>query len=326
MAFVSDIDFRANHMNRLLTSLVFGLAALLPAALRADTSTTDIEYGQATGEHLLLDAHVPDGAGPFPVAILVHGGGWSNGDKSGSDKPGDGADITPWFEPLSAAKFTWFSINYRLAPKHRWPACLEDVQTAIRWVKAHAADYKGDPNRIALFGHSAGGHLVCLAGVLTDDSTRVQAVVGFAPVTDLEADTTTRGGLSTSLQHLFERPKAPTPEAVALLRAASPINHVRPGLPPFLLLHGDADKTVPYQQSLNFQARLRASGVRCDLITIPGAPHGLLSWSKFAPDYPRQMIAWLRETLTRSEAATSAAGRARPPGGPPRAPNSSAAE
>ncbi len=258
----------------------------------------DIPYGHASGETLLLDAHIPDTPGPHPIALLVHGGGWSRGDKSGSDKPGDGADITPWFAPLSAANFTWFSINYRHAPAHRWPAALEDVQSAIRWVKTHATHYRGDPQRIALFGHSAGGHLVCLAATLADDSTRPQAVVGFAPVTDFETDVAHRGGqLSTSLQALFNLPAAPNPESLAILREASPLTHIKPGLPPFLLLHGDADKTVRLEQSLAFQQKLQAAGVRCDLITLPGAPHGLLTWPQFLPDYPDRLIAWLRETL-----------------------------
>ena len=286
------------------------LLAFLPLSLpsaRAGELVRDIEYGRAGGERLLLDAHVPDGTGPFPVVILVHGGGWHAGDKSGSDHPGDGADITPWFAPISAAGFTWFSINYRLAPQHRWPACLEDVQTAIRWVKAHARDYKGDPRRIALVGHSSGGHLVCLAATLAGDDTRVQAVVGFAAVTDLEADTAARGGLSPSLQMLFYRPKAPTPDLLPILRECSPIDHVNPGLsrrseaktelPPFLLLHGTADKSVSYAQSLAFQKKLRAAGDTCDLITIPGAPHGLLHWTDFLPDYPDLLVAWLRQKL-----------------------------
>ncbi|HUE83272.1 MAG TPA: alpha/beta hydrolase [Pyrinomonadaceae bacterium] len=246
------------------------------------TKLTDIEYGRAGGERLLLDVSVPSGPGPFPVAILVHGGGWSGGDKSGAEKPGSGADITPW---LTNARFTWLSINYRLAPRHRWPACFEDVKTAIRWVKAHAAEYKGDPNRIVLFGHSAGGHLVTLAATEVDDSIRVQAVVGYAPVTNLEQDLEARGGLSVSLQNLLDRPKEPTPESLGILRAISPLNHVRPGLPPFLLLHGDADKTVPLQQSVDFRAKLLANGVRCDLITIPRGGHGLSDWEKFMPDY-----------------------------------------
>ncbi len=288
-------------MKTVIPGLMLGF--LLSAGLaRGDARLlTDIEYGRAGGESLRLDACVPEGAGPFPVTILVHGGGWSNGDKRGTDKPGSAADISPWFEPLTTAGFTWFSINYRLAPAHRWPACFEDVQTAIRWVKAHAAEYRGDPRRIALVGHSAGGHLVCLAAVLAQDDTRVQAVVGFAPVTDFEQELPIRGGLSTSLQNLHGRPKEVTPEALALLRETSPINHVKPGLPPFLLLHGDADKSVPYQQSLNFQARLKANGVSCDLITMPGAPHRLTGWSQFDPTYSDRMVAWLQKALAESK-------------------------
>ena len=144
--------------------LIFVWSLALGAECAGAQLVRDNEYGRADSERLRLDVSVPEGTGPFPIAILVHGGGWSGGDKSGSDHPGDSADISPWFAPLTAAKFTWFSINYRLAPVHRWPACFADVQAAIRWVKAHAAVYKGDPHRLALFGHSAGGHLVCLAG------------------------------------------------------------------------------------------------------------------------------------------------------------------
>ncbi|HWA87149.1 MAG TPA: alpha/beta hydrolase [Opitutus sp.] len=302
-------------MNLPAAMLVPALSLSLASA-RAGELQRDIAYGRAGGERLLLDAHVPDGDGPFPVAILVHGGGWSSGDKAGSDQPGNGADITPWFAPLSAAGFTWFSINYRLAPQHRWPAGLEDVQTAIRWVKAHARDYKGDPDRIALIGHSSGGHVVCLAATLAGADTRVQAVVGFAAVTDLEADTAARGGLSSSLQQLFGRPKEPTPDLIPILRENSAINHVHAGLPPFLLLHGTADKSVPYAQSLAFQKRLRAAGVTCDLITIPGAPHGLLHWSDFRPDYPERLVAWLRQKLgVRSSRAPRAARLRRNPAG-----------
>jgi acetyl esterase/lipase len=257
----------------------------------------DLAYGTAGGVSLWLDASVPEGDGPFPIAILVHGGGWNSGDKANVGSEGKSADITPWFAPLTAAKFTWFSINYRLAPAHRWPACFDDVQTAIRWVKAHAKEFKGDPNRIALFGHSAGGHLATLAGVLGTGDTRVQAVVGYAPVTDFEFELPARGGLSLSLQNLHNQPKEVTPESLAILRETATINHVKPGLPPFLLLHGDADRTVPYQTSLNFQAKLRANGVVCDLITIPGGPHGLLTWEKILPGYADRMTAWLREKL-----------------------------
>ena len=278
-----------------LRRVVPALAAVLLAEPRA-AKISDLEYGQAGGEKLLLDVSVPVGGGPHPVAILVHGGGWSRGDKFRVPS-GDSADITPMFAPLTAAKFTWFSINYRHAPQHRWPACLEDVQTAIRWVKAHAAEFNGDPARIALFGHSAGGHLVCLVATLADDSVRVQAVVGYAPVTNHEQDLPVRGGLSSSLQNLLNRPKGLTPESLGLLREISPLNHVRPGLPPFLLIHGELDKTVPLQQSLEFQARLRANDDTCDLMVLPGAGHGLADWERLDPDYPARMVKWLDQYL-----------------------------
>ncbi|HVZ48053.1 MAG TPA: family 43 glycosylhydrolase [Gemmatimonadaceae bacterium] len=278
-----------------LRRVVPALDAVLLRAPRPVT-LTDLEYGQAAGEKLLLDASVPAGDGPFPVAILIHGGGWSRGDKR-SVPVGDSADIAPWFAPLTAGQFAWFSINYRLAPKHRWPACLEDVETAIRWVKAHAAEFKGDPDRIALIGHSAGGHLAAFAGTVVDDRARVQAVVGYAPVTNHEQELPVRGGVSTSLQALLNRPKEITPESLGLLRTISPLNHVRPGLPAYLLIHGDADKTVPIQQSYDFRAKLQENGVPCELLVIPGGVHALAKWGELAPDYPARMIAWLRTTL-----------------------------
>ena len=279
---------------KVLLSLLLCLGAFTMAQEADAIVHRDIEYGQAGGEKLLLDVSVPEGEGPVPVAILVHGGGWGSGDKALVD---GGAGIGVWFGPLTAAKYTWFSINYRLAPKHRWPACLDDVLTAIRWVKANAASFKGDPGRIALFGHSAGGHLACLAGTVVDDSVRVQAVVGFAPVTNHEQELPIRGGLGLALQNLLNRPKEVTPESLGLLRAISPINHVRPGLPPFLLVHGDADKTVPIQQSYDFQAKLRANGVECDLQVLPGAPHRLSEWVRADPGYATRYISWLDRHL-----------------------------
>lgn len=249
----------------------------------------DIPYGEVGGEKLLLDAHVPDGEGRLPVVILVHGGGWGSGSKEG--------DITPLLEPLSAANFTWFSVNYRLAPKHRWPACYEDVQTAIRWVKSHAAEYKGDPDRIALVGYSAGGQLACLAAVRANDDTRVQAVVALAAPTDLPADVARRGGLGEALKALLDRPATVDDATVKTLEDISPVHHLKAGLPPFLLLHGTADKSVMHTQSENFQAALRQNKVPGELLTIQGAPHRLSEWGKFDPAYQDRMIGWLKTTL-----------------------------
>jgi alpha-L-fucosidase 2 len=272
---------------------VLAIAAALPA--RAEFRP-DIEYGRADDVSLKLDAHIPDSPGPHPVAILVHGGGWSRGDKR-SVPEGDNSDISVWFKPFSDAGFTWFSINYRLAPDHLWPACFDDVQTAIRWVKLHASEYKGDPAHIVLVGHSAGGHLVCLAAVRAGPDTAVQAVVGFAAVTDQEKDSARRNGISPALQKLLARPNRIDARTAELLHEMSATSYIRPGLPPFLLIHGDADRSVPYDQSTAFQEKLRAAGADCELITIPGAPHALATWAKLAPDYQAKLFAWLRARL-----------------------------
>lgn len=278
--------------------LSLGFLAIWQSSSPAADLRRDLEYARLGAESLRLDASVPDGEGPFPIAILIHGGGWSGGDKTGRDPKNPGADVYPWFEPLTAAKFTWFSINYRLAPEHRWPACFDDVETAIRWVKAHASEYKGDAKRIALFGHSAGGHLAFLAAVHGSEDARVQAVVGYAPVTDFEFELPMRHHkLSTSLQKLHGLSEEITPATLSILRETAPITYVHAGMPPFLILHGDADVTVPLQESRNFQERVKAAGGVCELMIIPGAPHRLNDWDKFSPGYADRMIAWLKQTL-----------------------------
>jgi alpha-L-fucosidase 2 len=140
--------------------------------------------------------------------------------------------------------------------------------------------------------------LACLAAVEADEGTRVQAVVGCAPVTDFEYELPGRGGLvSPSLQALHGVGPGVTPAVLRLLRDTAPIQHVHPGLPPFLIIQGDADRTVPLQESRNFVARLRAVGVPAELVVIPGAPHRLLSWQTFAPDWTDRMVGWLRARL-----------------------------
>lgn len=251
----------------------------------------DLEYSQAGGESLRLDACLPDGDGPFPAAILVHGGGWASGDKT--------ERIDPLFAPLLKAGVGWFSINYRHAPKHRYPLAVEDVEAAVRWVKKHAAELKIDPQRLALAGESAGGHLVAMAAVRATDETRVAAVVPvYAPV-DLESDTQRRGGLSISLRGLFGRTQM-NDETVRLLREASPINYVRAGLPPFLLVHGTADMSVLYSQSVQLRTKLQAAGVECDLITIDDGVHDMRRWEDLSPDYKDRIAAWIAAKLRRS--------------------------
>ncbi len=266
-------------------------AAATPAL--PGTLTKDIEYARPGGVSERLDAFVPAGAGPFPAVIMVHGGGWNAGDKSGGRSRGL---MAPMDGPLARAGFAWFEINYRLSTVAPYPACIDDVEAAIRWVKAHAAEYHVDPRRIALAGESAGGHLVDLAAARADDSTRVAAVVSFYGVYDLVALANARGGLTGNVGQLF-RASQLNAETTPIVWNASAAAFIRPGLPPFLLVHGDHDEKVPYQQSVDFRAALLAAGVPCTLITIPGGSHGMITWTKLHPDYPEPVVAWLRQTL-----------------------------
>lgn len=137
----------------------------------------DLIYGIAGGEELKLDISVPKGKGVFPVCILVHGGGFSKGDKQKQPKH--------LFIPLSEAGYAWVSINYRLAPIHKYPSSVEDVETAILWVKSHAAEYHLDPSRIVLIGESAGAYLVNMVGAKNNKDTRVATVVSLYGSADL---------------------------------------------------------------------------------------------------------------------------------------------
>jgi len=129
--------------------------------------------------------------------------------------------------------------------------------------------------------------------------TRVQAADGYAPVTDFEQEPPIRKGISTSLQALYGIGPEITTAALALLRETSPVNHLAPATAAasFLILHGDADKTVPLEQSLAFQTRARARHIPCELIVLPRAPHTLATGEELTPDYPERLTTWLRQTL-----------------------------
>lgn len=250
---------------------------------------SDIEFAKPNGVSLTLDAFVPEGPGPFLTVILVHGGGFDKGDKN--------TYIKPLFEPLSQAGFVWFTINYRLAGQEPWPACLEDVESAIRWVKAHAAEYKVDVKRIALVGESAGGHLVSYAGARAQGDTEVAAVVPFYAPHDLEIRARARQEVKEGAAKMFQVKTKPDEADFVALGKASPINAVKAGMPPYLLIHGDQDPTVPYEQSTAFQKKMKALGNVCDLISVPGGGHGMGPWSKLKPNYAEEMVTWLRRVM-----------------------------
>lgn len=283
----------------------FGLLTCLCAVLTSGPTAvaglqTDLEFAKVGDVSLTLDAFVPDGEGPFPTCILVHGGGFVRGDKQ--------TYIKPLFEPLSQAGFAWFTINYRLAPQHRFPACADDVETAIRWVRAHASQYKVDTSRIALIGESAGGHLVSYVGARAKGETSVAAVVPFYAPHDLEFQVKHRNALGESMTALLGLTEL-NDNAWKRLKEASASPLVHKQMPPYLLIHGDQDPTVPYEQSVRFQKQMQEAGNTCDLITVTGGVHGMGGWARLGSDYQQQMIAWLNKTMPGSKQAATKAQR-----------------
>ena len=250
----------------------------------------DVQYEKVDGVPLLLDAYVPDGQGPFPAAILVHGGGWVAGDKQ--------QYITYIFQPLSDAGFAWFSINYRLAPRFRFPADAEDVEAAIRYVKANAGKYNVDINRLVLIGESAGGHLVSYVGARNRPDSSVSAVVSMYGIHDFIAAAAAWKPFPHEVLDLFGIKAVDVDTAPFLIRA-SPVFYISQDMPPFLLMHGSKDEDVPYEQSVEMCEKMRHAGAHCDLITIEGAPHGMDHWEPHGEFrwYKKALIEWLQKTL-----------------------------
>jgi alpha-L-fucosidase 2 len=255
-----------------------------------------------------MDAHVPEGDGPFPAVVIVHGGAWVTGDRKRS--------VEPLFKPLTDAGFAWFSISYRLAnmtdqkstPTLAASAALlggavDDVRSAVAYVRTHAAEYHVDPDRIALIGESAGAQLAAMAALKPAQNGTVRAVVAFYCPSDLVTLVQTMPLIPDSLRRAVQG----TPfEGILLayLRELSPINWVRQDGPPFLLIHGTVDQVVPFQQSVNLCAAMHKSGTVCELYPVEGAGHGLRWWES-APrltTYKKRMVDWLTQQLTASKA------------------------
>jgi len=228
----------------------------------------EVTYCTIDGVALKMDVYFPENAeGKTPLAVFIHGGGWSKGDKA------DGQGRFE-FPSLVEAGFTVISLNYRLAPEYKFPAMIEDVKCAIRSLRAHADEYNIDPNRIGVWGNSAGGHLVNLIGLTDesagfeqgeylDQSSRVQLVVDmFGPV-----------DLTTDFSSTFARIR-PDVFLDGDRAKASPINYITPDDPPFLILNGDRDPVMPLSQSRQFYKALIAAGVDAQLIVVANGNHG----------------------------------------------------
>jgi acetyl esterase len=282
-----------------LIAATFGAAALTGAAM----DQKDVEYGRPGGKALLLDLHVPDGPGPFPAAILVHGGGFDEGSKS--------TNVRPLFDVLAGAGFAWFSIDYRMAPEFRFPQAREDMDNAIRWLKANAKKYHVDASKIALIGESAGAFLVNFAATHETKETKVAAVVDiygpvdYARLAELRRDHPDRFNMTSIKRHestggsiRFFGAEGTDEASLTKLRAISPLFAVHKGMAPFLCIHGTKDDQVVYEQSPAMCEAMKKAGAKCELIPIEGGGHGMSGWR--APEmqhWKAEMVTWLKQTM-----------------------------
>jgi len=283
----------------------FLVLAIAGAAIlySAPMDEKDVEFSRPGGKPLLVDIHIPDGPGPFATAILVHGGGFDSGTRK--------TLISPVFQPLTDAGFAWFSIDYRLAPDSHFPEAIQDVNAAIRWVKANHARYHVDLGKIALVGESAGGFLVNYAGTHETPETKVAAVVDFygpvdyAQLSELRRDHPERFNMTSINKHLangagihFFGAEKLDAEGLQKLQAVSPIHAVHKGMPPFLGIHGTKDDQVAYEQSPAMCDAMHKVGAGCQLVTIEGGGHGMAGWkSPEMQHWKPDMIAWMVKTL-----------------------------
>ncbi len=252
----------------LLCAVVFGP---LPAPAQNIEVYPNLTYTAARETPLALDLYLPQlTAKTVPVILAIHGGSWVAGSRD---------DLRAYAEVLAAQGYAVVAPDYRLAPDYPYPAQLDDMRQAARWVRVHAGQYHFDMARFHLFGFSAGGYLAALLGVWPGkDVPRAASVISCsgpmdftAPVPSLRAQAAVRVFLDA------EREEKP-----ALYRNASPISHISVQSPPFLLIHGTGDSFVPYSQSARMAKALQRANVPCVLYPVAGMDHELP-----APDTPR---------------------------------------
>ncbi len=249
---------------------------------------------------LYLPATVKDGD-KLPAVVIIHGGGWFGGDKGRAREQNIGTN-------LARAGYVCVSINYVLSKKDDdpvkrlediWPRNLHDCKTAVRFLRKYADRYHVDPDHIGVIGGSAGGHLAAMVGLTSDadklepdgpygrNSSRVQAVVPMYGVHDV-------------LQRVQEREpeKELSPRAITLCKNASPVTFIDKSDPPFLILHGTKDSTVPVSQSTLLAAALKKAGVEHELVIVDGAPHSFHLQPK-GHDLRKKVIGFFDQHLKR---------------------------
>lgn len=241
----------------------------------------NVPYRRANNWQGTLDIIRPRGETPNPTVVYFHGGGWTGGSKDGG-----------LIASLPYVEMGWTVVNvaYRLANVSLAPAAVEDTRCALRWIYRNAEEYNFDLDRLVLTGNSAGGHLSLITGMLTEDAGLDLGCPGDRGSDPTNLDPLKVAGIInwygiTDVADLIERPAGPSgnytqqwlgPQAnrEEIAKRVSPLTYVRPGLPPVLTIHGDADPTVPYEHAVRLQAALESAGVPHRLITVPGGRHG----------------------------------------------------
>jgi acetyl esterase/lipase len=242
----------------------------------------NIVYGMYSGLALLMDVYRPEA--PNGIGLIHICGSGFRAPLSLDARPlKESVHVELEGIPLVEAGYTLFTINHRAVPRFHFPDAVHDAQRAVRFVRYHASDYGVAPDRLGAVGGSSGGHLVCMLGVLpgcgdvdSDSeidrlSASVQAVVARAPVVDF---LTFRPGEFAPFLNVYSSPEAAGTAEHSIAREASPLHQVHKSTCPFLLIHGTADSTIPFEASERFVVALRDSGTEVDFVPVPGADHG----------------------------------------------------
>ena len=268
----------------------------------------DITYGTANNYALKLDVwQRKDAKTPTPTLIYFHGGGWIFGDRTGA---------TLLFLPYLEMGWNVLNVEYRMASVSLAPAAVEDTRCALRWAVRNAKQYNIDTNKIVLTGHSAGGHLSLITGMLPegtgldnncypdekwgDVKIKVAAIVNWFGISDV--NDLIQG---PNLKNYAMMWMGSQTDATAIAKRVSPLTYIRPDLPPTFTIHGDHDDVVPYEQSVRLHKALTAAGVPNQLVTIKGGGHGQFTDEQLEDAYTK-----LYEFLRRN-------GLLQPPAQPP---------
>ena len=297
-------------------ALLLTATSVAPSSGHAQTATAaaaidrNVVYGMVGGLALLMDVHRPDKPNGLGVVAII-GTAWRTGpgydDPQMKEQP---YQLGVLVKPLVSAGYTVFAINHRSSPQFRYPAPVEDSERAVRFVRFHATRFGIAPDRIGAVGASSGGHLVSMLGVrsgpgdsgdtdaVNRENARVQAVVAFCAPADFSAAFPTFASTAIASLMGMARPQNQNAPELKLYQAASPIQHVSRDDAPVLLIHGDNDDIVPFDQSEKMEAALRQAQVATKLIRVPGSGHDMRPNPERVA-FGSEMIRWFDINLRR---------------------------